>query len=749
MSGWSFGPWKRENRIIEDGDSFVKVTDAGVGVVDMVVDGVTVQQWTVSGGVSIAGPLTIGDTEYGDGYITDTGPYEINTASDFDVNVNSGNGFKVYEKSAGYRWAWSQLGFEGGTQDVQAGFLYLYGHAAGSGGAGGQIVLWTAEDASTELGYIMQPVYDDLHIGPSGDQDALKYDRAANRWAFTNGSNGIAIGSGVRTQSGYTYSGEYTIALGSNYFTVSGGYLRVGVQNSVQGNLYLYGGATDNGPNLNMWLPDGFNSTISLYSISIYEDDWRFGPSTNPDSFKYIGGEGSWEYEVYDPVEESWKKVLDIDSPNSTVYIGNQTQIHARMGFDSDPHFRIMSGTDAWLDINASVQYLGRTGTGNEGIEVNQSGGYIKIYSDGVQEAQIDSAGLTLKTGASVNEIETTITNDDTHIPTSGSVVDYAAPIVHTHDKIEEGNSYVEVVDAGTGLVSVVADGYTIATFGAQYGIRVGGVDGNFGRLVHDSGVLYITNQYDSGDVIINGQIAGPTSKQMARFRPDGAVDIGYNGTVEFETKSGGIKIPNGGLETDTGTPVDLTVSCGSNKTIVLNEPVWDIYVFHMSTIRLGGTNPASEYAYRGALAAEYPDNLDANVYVTIQLPHSYKPGTDIEVYVHWTTDGDGAGAGAENIEWVVTSSASTATLDGSESWPVETTHAGAIVDVQDWVQHEHHMTQIATIDGTNFGIDEVILISIRRNTAVANNSPLHAIVVSTDVRFQKDTLGSRQKYVK
>lgn len=42
-------------------------------------------------------------------------------------------------------------------------------------------------------------------------------------------------------------------------------------------------------------------------------------------------------------------------------------------------------------------------------------------------EMTLDTSGMALKTGPSVNEIETTLTNDDTHIPTSGAVNDAIA----------------------------------------------------------------------------------------------------------------------------------------------------------------------------------------------------------------------------------------------------------------------------------------------------------------------------------
>jgi len=79
----------------------------------------------------------------------------------------------------------------------------------------------------------------------------------------------------------------------------------------------------------------------------------------------------------------------------------------------------------------------------------------------------IDVKGnLNLGTGASVDTIETTLTNDDTHIPTSGAVVDAIAAIsIPDADKIIEGNSSVEVIDAGTGQIDITVDATLVARF--------------------------------------------------------------------------------------------------------------------------------------------------------------------------------------------------------------------------------------------------------------------------------------------
>jgi hypothetical protein len=240
------------------------------------------------------------------------------------------------------------------------------------------------------------------------------------------------------------------------------------------------------------------------------------------------------------------------------------------------------------------------------------------------------------------------------------------------------------------------------------------------------------------------------TSKLYLNDLGDGEADLQVNSNrvVQYSTTNG-VGISSGKLFTDLVTPKDLTIDCGTQKTIVLAQPVWDDCVVPMTGVRLGGANPAAEIAYRGGLATEFVDNATTYVYMNFQLPHSYYEGSDVELHLHWTINGNGSAGGAENIKWIATSSTSSPTAAASESWPVETVHTGVTVDVQNNSQHDHIITDIAEISGTGLKASEVIIVSIRRDHTVTDNATLHALIVSADLHFQKDTMGSRTEYLK
>jgi len=181
---------------------------------------------------------------------------------------------------------------------------------------------------------------------------------------------------------------------------------------------------------------------------------------------------------------------------------------------------------------------------------------------------------------------------------------------------------------------------------------------------------------------------------------------------------------------------------------IELNDTVWDDFVVPATALRLGGANPADEESYKDGIVISFDDALDEYVYFTIQLPHRYKEGTDLDFHLHWTIKTSGAGGGAENVKWDVTYSASSPTSDASEAWPASSPGT-TTVDVQNYAADDHIITDIVTMTGTNYKISEVIICSLKRDTGVANNYGDEAYVASMDVHYQVDTMGSREELAK
>ena len=79
-------------------------------------------------------------------------------------------------------------------------------------------------------------------------------------------------------------------------------------------------------------------------------------------------------------------------------------------------------------------------------------------------------AGLTLPTGPAVNEIETSVSDSDVKLPTSGAVVGYAAPLSHTHGQITNagaigGTANLPIITTASGVLNVSSFGNGANTF--------------------------------------------------------------------------------------------------------------------------------------------------------------------------------------------------------------------------------------------------------------------------------------------
>lgn len=138
-------------------------------------------------------------------------------------------------------------------------------------------------------------------------------------------------------------------------------------------------------------------------------------------------------------------------------------------------------------DQNTDIKII----TGDTEVVVNDTeGGIITFKADSNTEATINDNGLTLASGATINEFSTDDTlgdDSDTAVPTEAAVKGYADGVVTTHEstythsdiasntaarhtqdtdtKIIVGDTQVSIADTGTdGTITFTADGNTEAT---------------------------------------------------------------------------------------------------------------------------------------------------------------------------------------------------------------------------------------------------------------------------------------------
>ena len=155
-----------------------------------------------------------------------------------------------------------------------------------------------------------------------------------------------------------------------------------------------------------------------------------------------------------------------------------------------------------------------------------------------------------------------------------------------------------------------------------------------------------------------------------------------------------------------------------------------------LSTRSTGGTAP-SFANFRDTL---YLDSFSASatntVFFTIQLPHSYDPGTSLHLHVHWNT-GNSTNTGnvlwRENCAWCEIDAAcgATATQD--------------ILQAGSGTAYAHQLAEFATpLSGTGHHQSSILVCDVSRVGGDGSDT-FSAVswLMSVDVHYEKKTLGS------
>jgi len=182
------------------------------------------------------------------------------------------------------------------------------------------------------------------------------------------------------------------------------------------------------------------------------------------------------------------------------------------------------SGDLVWATLGAGHDQNTDVGTTSASFYLNTSGIKIKDNS-GVLEARnnADNAyanfkalGITLGTGGTVNTIETAITDDDTHIPTSGAVVDYIGTALAAADAmIFKGT-------VGSGGTHEIVAFNSLATYNAGWTYKIitaGTVKGNSCEVgdmiiatVDRAGLGNLNTDWVVVQANLDGAVIGPSS---------------------------------------------------------------------------------------------------------------------------------------------------------------------------------------------------------------------------------------------
>lgn len=243
----------------------------------------------------------------------------------------------------------------------------------------------------------------------------------------------------------------------------------------------------------------------------------------------------------------------------------------------------------------------------------------------------------------------------------------------------------------------------------------------------------------DIGDLV--GDVVGPAS----------ATD---NAIVVFDLTTGKL-IKNSVLILDSSGNLsknvsDLEINCGTEKTILLNQVVYEDIQVNISTIRVPTANAPTErlYAHGVGSGVTFPVlgfAVNDYVYFDVQTAHAMKLNTILDCHIHFMTPTDGSGTPSRfkfQLDVIA------AGINGSWAVPSGSPFTVEHTIASDY-SNSHKLLGLADIPSSNTTVSSVYSFKLTRIAATVNEYADEVYIKYIDCHYQKDTMGSRQETAK
>ena len=167
---------------------------------------------------------------------------------------------------------------------------------------------------------------------------------------------------------------------------------------------------------------------------------------------------------------------------------------------------------------------------------------------------------------------------------------------------------------------------------------------------------------------------------------------------------------------------------------------VWDDLRVPVNTIRIQGVTEIPDWVNIGDIlyALAFDDEAMEQVFFVVQMPHTWKEGTDIHPHVHWLPETDDTGTvrwGLE-YEWLNIGDR----YDASVVITTDQVGSGNVL--------EHQIADFVDIDGVGKTFSSMLICRLYRD-ATADDFADDAYLLEFDFHYEIDSLGSRLEYEK
>lgn len=198
----------------------------------------------------------------------------------------------------------------------------------------------------------------------------------------------------------------------------------------------------------------------------------------------------------------------------------------------------------------------------------------------------------------------------------------------------------------------------------------------------------------------------------------------------------------------------DFVVESDGTMRLENNATVWDdLNVFPDATTRSGSNSPTYSLfknngsGSQGVLLNYFSSTTEQELYFTVQIPHSYKLGTDLLPHVHWTTS-SGTPSGSD-VVWGLEYTVMAIGGNFPNTQIIYATNVISEIGTPSGTG-QHLISGFPAISGSGLGISTVLVCRIFRAVAQSgdtfgNNTGFLGI----DFHYEQNTMGSRTLWTK
>jgi len=253
--------------------------------------------------------------------------------------------------------------------------------------------------------------------------------------------------------------------------------------------------------------------------------------------------------------------------------------------------------------------------------------------------------------------------------------------------------------------------------------------------LYSTSGYLY---SMDSGGLIVRlnqaGEIIIPADSKTIKFGAGVDMSMGYDGT-------------NGYVNTSLVAASDLDITCGANKTIELQNTVYEDLQFSITTGKLtpAGGQPNWEALTTNidGYAFDVNDELDVQAN---ELPHYWKETTTGHIHLHFankTAQATGANRYAKFTIYF-------AAADVDEAWAESGPYTAEYTIPTGTAALTHLYLDMGNIDFSTFKIGAQVIAKVKRIAATGGTEYADSVYITQcGIHLENDTMGSRNETTK